>query len=109
MDPAGAFAGAIVPTVPAPAPDSAPPAAPVPAPAIVSGYTLSFAALADEPRARALAAQINIDGERARVVASSVAGTPVYRVVMGPFRSREDAEKRGRAAGRDYWVYSGAP
>ena len=107
VDPAGAFAGAIVPSTPTPPRDSA--TAPAPAPAVNTGYTLSFAALADEQRARALAAQITVDGERPRVVASSVAGTPVFRVVMGPFRTREDAERRGRAAGRDFWVYSGAP
>lgn len=104
---AGAFAGTIVPTTPEPAVDSTP--APPPAPAVATGYTLSFAALAEEARARALASQIIVDGERARVVTSSVAGTPVYRVVMGPFRTREDAERRGRAAARDFWVYSGAP
>ena len=69
----------------------------------------SFAALRDEGDARQLASRIDIDGERARVVPSSVAGTAIFRVVMGPFRSREDAERRGRASGRDFWVYSGAP
>lgn len=108
IDPAGAFAGAAVP--PAPSVDSAPaPATPAAPAAVATGYTLSFAAIADEARARALAGQITVGGERPRVVPSSVAGTPVYRVVMGPFRSREEAERRGRAAGRDYWVYSGAP
>jgi cell division septation protein DedD len=96
-------ATATAPSTPA-ARDTTPPPPPAP-----TGFTLSFAALQEEAKARALAQQISVDGERARVVGSTVAGTPIYRVVMGPYATREEAERRGRAAGRDFWVYSGAP
>jgi len=93
---------------PAPRP-ATPPAPAVPGAAAGETFTLSFAALRSEKDARALAGRLEIDGERARVVPSTVAGTPIYRVVMGPFRSKADAERRGKASGRDYWVYAGTP
>lgn len=100
LAPRGAEPAPRPPTTPAPA---------TPAPAAGESFTLSFAALRSEKDARALADRLEIDGERARVVPSTVAGTPIFRVVMGPFRSRADAERRGKASGRDYWVYAGTP
>jgi cell division protein FtsN len=32
-----------------------------------------------------------------------------YRVVIGPFPSREEAERIARTAGMSYWIYEGAP
>ena len=98
----------LLPRTAEPAPRPALPATP-PAPVAAETFTLSFAALRNESDARALASRLEIDGERARVVPSTVAGTPIYRVVMGPFRTKADAERRGKASGRDYWVYAGTP
>ena len=72
-------------------------------------FTLSFAALLSEERAKVMAASIAVDGRPVRVVPSVRDGTPVYRIVYGPFDSREDAERAGRRSGLPFWVYEGAP
>jgi cell division protein FtsN len=63
----------------------------------------------NEERARATATEIVVDGERAHVVAGRSGDTPVYRVVLGPYPTRADAERVGRASGRQYWIYDGVP
>jgi len=70
-------------------------------------FVVQFAALKAEQPARRLASSIKANGERARVVVTSSNGIALYRVMLGPFRSRADAEAAGRAAGRDYWVFEG--
>ena len=92
---------------PVPPGDSAqrPPAAPSQG----SSYSVSFAALLSEERARELAASITISGTPARVVATNTAGSPIFRVVMGPYATRDEAERIGRSSRRDYWVYEGNP
>lgn len=72
-------------------------------------FSVSFAALLSEERARELSTSISVDGVPAHVVATNTAGSPIYRVIMGPYRTREEAEKVGRASRREYWVYEGAP
>ncbi len=72
-------------------------------------FTVQFAALMVEEAARELASHILVDGQRARVVPAVQAGTPVYRVVRGPYDSREAAERAGSRAGRVFWVYEGRP
>ena len=72
-------------------------------------YSVSFAALLSEERARELSTSISVDGVAAHVVATNTAGSPIYRVIMGPYRTREEAEKVGRASRREYWVYEGSP
>jgi cell division septation protein DedD len=72
-------------------------------------FTLSFAALLSEDRARTLAASITVDGHPVRVVPGISDRTPVYRVVYGPFDTKEDADRAGRRTGLPYWVYEGAP
>ena len=95
------------------APDSA--AAPPPpgagaAPPSTRGYYASFAALLQEDAARLAAREIRDgDGRSAHVVSSMVQGAVVYRVVLGPYGSREAADRAGRAAGRQYWVYEAEP
>ncbi len=81
-----------------------PPAAPARA-----AWTVSFAVVLTEDRARALAADITVDGERAHIVAGRSGETPVFRVVLGPYPTRADAERVGRASGLQYWVYDGVP
>lgn len=74
-----------------------------------SVFTVSFAAVLDERAARAVAGRIRVDGQRARITTSERAGRTLYRVIMGPYPSREQAERVGKASGQDYWIFEGAP
>ena len=65
--------------------------------------------LLDATKARELAAKIVVDGRPARVVTGVNDGIPVYRVVLGPYMAREEAERVGRASGQTYYVYAGTP
>ena len=92
------------------------PAPPTPAPARDSvvrrppvGYTVSFAALLVGDKARELAASIRVGSENARVVTSVRDGSTIYRVVLGPYVTREQAERIGRESKQSYWIYEGAP
>ncbi|MDP9176931.1 MAG: SPOR domain-containing protein [Gemmatimonadota bacterium] len=99
--------------VPPPAgfpPPAAPPAAPsaagTPGPAGRSpGFLVSFAALLNESLARSTAAGIEVGGVRARVLPTQTGGTAIFRVVLGPYTTREQAERVGRESRRQYWVY----
>lgn len=73
------------------------------------GFVVSFAAFLVEERARELASRIEVDGTRARVVATPRAGATIYRVILGPFTTRDEAERAGVASRQAYWVYEGAP
>lgn len=74
-----------------------------------TGFTVSFATLLDQTKARAMAEGIRVDGRTAHVVPAVREGTTIFRVVLGPYASRADAERAGRASGRPYWVYEGPP
>lgn len=73
------------------------------------GFTVSFAAVLAEDRARELASSIRVDGVSARVVASRTDGTTVYRVVLGPYRTRAEADRVGRESKHSYWILEGPP
>lgn len=73
------------------------------------GFILSFAAFLTEDRAKELAARINVGGESARVVAAARGGSTIYRVVLGPYLSKEEAERAGRESGHSYWVFEDQP
>ena len=73
------------------------------------GFIVSFAAFLVEERARELASRIEVDGSNARVVASPRDGAIIYRVILGPFLTREEAERAGTASRQAYWVYEGSP
>jgi len=90
-------------TTPPPAGAIIPPAAPP------TAFTVSFAALLSEETAQQLASSIKVDGVSAHVVSTTTAGSPIFRVVMGPFATRDEAAKIGRAARREYWIYEGSP
>lgn len=89
--------------------DSTQPQTAAPVDTVKSGFTVSFAALLDETRAREQAAQITVEGQTARVVTTVTDGTAVYRVVLGPFPTREEADRIGRASAKAYVVYAGSP
>ena len=72
-------------------------------------WLVSFAALLSEANANAVAQEITVEGQRARVVTSFRDDTPVYRVVLGPYAERAAAERAGRTSGRPYWVYTATP
>ncbi len=72
-------------------------------------WTVSFAAVLSEDRAREIAGEIAVDGQRPRVVKSETSGTTVFRVVFGPYNSKADAERMGRSSRHNYWVYEGVP
>jgi hypothetical protein len=73
------------------------------------GYVVSFAALLSEERARETAEQIRVGDERPRVQPTPRDGSTIYRVILGPYASREHAERVGRASGQPYWVYEAQP
>jgi cell division septation protein DedD len=60
-------------------------------------------------KARDLAASIRVGGENARVVTSVREGSTIYRVVLGPYATREQAERVGRESKQTYWIYEGGP
>ena len=74
-----------------------------------TGFTVSFAALLSEDKARELAASIKVNGAPAHVVSTTTAGSPIFRVVMGPYPTRDEAAKIGRASKRDFWIFEGSP
>jgi cell division septation protein DedD len=81
------------------------PVAPAPSAARTGGFLVSFAALLDERQALAVANGIAVGGVRARVLPTQTGGTPIFRVVLGPYPTREQAEQVGRESKRQYWVY----
>ena len=95
----------------APRSDSAPPAPAVrdSAPRRLTGWTVSFAALLVPDKARDLAAQIRVGTETARVITAMREGGTIYRVVLGPYATRDEAERVGRESKNSYWVYEGGP
>jgi hypothetical protein len=93
-------------------PPGGPPVGPPPDSAAFSAqqvFTVSFAAVQSERQARDLASRIRVDGRAPRITTSTPNGTTLYRVVMGPFATREQADRIGRASGQSYWVFEGNP
>jgi len=74
-----------------------------------TAYTVSFAALLVADKARELAASIRVGSENARVVTAVRDGSTIYRVVLGPYPTREEAERIGRESKQSYWIYEGGP
>jgi len=74
-----------------------------------SSFTVSFAAVLDEKQARQVASRIRVDGDTPRVTTSDRAGRTLYRVVLGPYPTRADADRVGKASGQSYWIFEGAP
>ena len=87
-----------------PAKDTAAPAA-----VVAKGWLVSFAALLNEQKARDLAATIHVRNETARVLSTPREGQTIYRVVLGPYPSKDEAERVGRDSKQNYWVYEATP
>jgi hypothetical protein len=96
-------------TVAPPPVETLPPAPPPVVDSAPKEFTVSFAVFLDETQARNEAGKISVNGQTARVVTGVTAGTAVFRVVLGPYPTREEADRAGRASNRQYVVYSGAP
>ena len=92
------------PVAPPPAKDTAAPAA-----VVAKGWLVSFAALLNEQKARDLAATIHVRNETARVLSTPREGQTIYRVVLGPYPSKDEAERVGRDSKQNYWVYEATP
>jgi cell division septation protein DedD len=70
-----------------------------------AGFVVSFAAVLTEQRAQEIAAGIEVGGARAHVIATQSGGIPIYRVVLGPYATKDEADRVGRDSKRQYWVY----
>jgi hypothetical protein len=86
-----------------------PPVDTTPPPVTSPGFTVQFAALRGEQAANAVASQIEAEGQRAHVVRTTQGGLDIWRVVLGPYPTRERAEQVARSSGRSYWIYEGRP
>ena len=98
--------------IPRPAPPRLPVDTPVTAqsqPPRPKGWVVSFAAFVSEPPARERAATISVEGQKARVVTGETNGTTIYRVILGPYPTKADAERIGKASRVSFWVYEGNP
>jgi cell division septation protein DedD len=74
------------------------------------GFTVQFAAAPTEREARRALSRLRVPSTTLRVVPRTFDGRTVYRVVAGPFATKSEAERAGRAAGAgNYWIYVGAP
>lgn len=73
------------------------------------GFTVQFAAVRSAQSAQEVAHQLLAAGVQPRVVPSTVAGVTIFRVLMGPYPTRAAADSAGRASGKPYWIYEGAP
>lgn len=80
------------------APDAAVETDPEPA---AAHWMVGFATLADANAARALAGRVR----GARVESTTKDGVAAWRVVLGPFPTREAAERAGMAADLPFWVF----
>jgi len=72
-------------------------------------FTVQFAALKSDSAARQAMKSIHVSGAEPRVVPNAHDGVITYRVVIGPFQTRDEAERIARTAGMSYWIYEGAP
>ena len=74
------------------------------------GFWVEFAAYLVQQRAQDLAAHIHVGDENATIVVGAVSGVPIYRVVLGPFPTREEAEQKAAASGQPSpYVHAGPP
>lgn len=69
--------------------------------ATTARWMVGFSTLSDAGAARALAARVR----GARVEATTRDGAPAWRVVIGPFPTREAAERAGMSADLPFWVF----
>jgi len=76
---------------------------------VPKGWIVQFAALLNEQQARELAATIHVGNETSRVQPTPLEGQTIYRVVLGPFPTKDEAERVGRDSKLKYFVYEATP
>ena len=72
-------------------------------------FTVQFAAVLTERLARDAASLVKVDGMSPRISTTTRAGKTVFRVTLGPFSTRAEAERVGKESGQTYWIFEGAP
>ena len=72
-------------------------------------FTVQFAAALTERLARDAAATIKVEGMTPRISTTTRAGRTIFRVTLGPFATRAEAERIGKVSGATYWIFEGAP
>ncbi|MEO7361393.1 MAG: SPOR domain-containing protein, partial [Gemmatimonadaceae bacterium] len=72
-------------------------------------FTVQFAAALTERLARDAAATIKVEGMTPRISTTTRAGRTIFRVTLGPFATRSEAERIGKVSGATYWIFEGAP
>jgi hypothetical protein len=72
-------------------------------------FTVQFAAVRSAESAQAVVQNLTLNSIHPRIDSSAVAGVMIYRVIVGPFATRAEAEQVGRAAAKPYWIYEGRP
>ncbi|MBW7934095.1 MAG: SPOR domain-containing protein [Gemmatimonadaceae bacterium] len=86
------------------------PSAPAPrAESSAHGWMVSFAAVLSESRARGIVSSLRVEGVSARVQSTERDGSMVYRVVAGPYATREAADEVGRRSGMPFWLFEAQP
>ena len=75
----------------------------------LNGFTVQFAAFRVAAVADSLARTIVVDGAHPRVLASPRAADTVFRVVLGPYPTKDEALRAAKASGASYWIYPGVP
>lgn len=73
------------------------------------GFTVQFAALLDKDNAQKLAVTIRAKDQVARVVPLALDGATLYRVVLGPYATRDEAETAAKSVGKTFIVFEGPP
>jgi cell division septation protein DedD len=73
------------------------------------GFTIQFAALRDPKAAQQAAQGLQAGGLAARVISTQRSGVTIYRVIMGPYPSRAEADRVAKGTGKSFWVYEGQP
>jgi cell division protein FtsN len=68
-------------------------------------YMVSFAAVLTDQKASETAQSIVVNGMKPRVVKTQSGQTTIFRVVLGPYATREEADRVGRDSKRQYWIY----
>jgi hypothetical protein len=74
------------------------------APAPGHGIFVQVSSTSNAQWAEGLAADLRLAGMRARVLPPTTADE-MYRVVLGPYATREEAETTGRKLGMPYWIF----
>lgn len=72
-------------------------------------FTVQFAAVLTERLAHDAAALVKVEGMSPRISTTTRAGKTIFRVTLGPFSTRTEAERVGKASGQTYWIFEGAP